>query len=62
MRVKNVSCSDDKSMRERVEPRLVSVHIHVQIKYKDFIIWQVMKYREICMKYNQYLKKLYFHM
>ena len=27
-----------------------------------FIIWQVMKYREICIKYNQYLKKLYFHM
>ena len=27
-----------------------------------FIIWQVMKYREICTKYNQYLKKLYFHM
>ena len=25
-------------------------------------IWQVMKYREICIKYNQYLKKLYFHM
>ena len=27
-----------------------------------FIIWQVMKYREICIRYNQYLKKLYFHM
>ena len=27
-----------------------------------FIIWQVTKYREICIKYNQYLKKLYFHM
>ena len=27
-----------------------------------FIIWQVMKYREICIKYDQYLKKLYFHM
>ena len=28
----------------------------------SFIIWQVIKYREICFKYNQYLKKLYFHM
>ena len=27
-----------------------------------FILWQVMKYREIRIKYNQYLKKLYFHM
>ena len=25
-----------------------------------FIIWQVMKYREICIKYNQYLKKVIF--
>ena len=28
---------------------------------KNFIIWQVMKYREICIKYNQYLKKLFSH-
>ena len=27
-----------------------------------FILWQVIKYREICIKYNQYLKKLYSHM
>ena len=24
----------------------------------NFIIWQVMKYREICIRYNQYLKNV----
>ena len=36
--------------------------VNTRVVITLFIIWQVMKYREICIKYNQYLKKLYFHM
>ena len=39
-------------------PAKVNTHVAMTL----FIIWQVMKYREICIRYNQYLKKLYFHM
>ena len=43
-------------------PNQGSRTIRTEVRELSFIIWQVMKYREICIKYNQYLKKLYFHM
>ena len=53
---------DTCSIQYDIDCQYRSYPIRYDRPFYTFIIWQVMKYREICIKYNQYLKKLYFHM
>ena len=53
----------DEHLTADIEDNAPTFHLgSFQVSIITFIISQVMKYREICIKYNQYLKKLYFHM